>query len=149
VTLKDGTKLEGVVRSIDSVIDPTTRSARLHVEIDNKGATVRPDMIGSAAIQVSLGEKLTIPKSAVINTGERNVAYMVHYDNHFMPVDVKLGAELKDSFVLESGLNEGDTVVTSATFLVDSESKLKAATDMTKTTDTDSKTNTQEIQHKH
>lgn len=127
VTLKNGAELKGVVKSVDSIINPVTRSARLHVEVDNGGTKVLPDMFGSAIVKIDLGNKLLIPKSAVISTGERNIAFMVHDGTKFMPVDVKLGAELKDDYVLESGLKEGDTVVTSATFLINSESKLKEA----------------------
>jgi Cu(I)/Ag(I) efflux system membrane fusion protein len=127
IVLKNGAGLKGTVRSIDSVIDPQTRSARLHVEVDNNGLDISPDMYGTATIKIGLGEKLVVPKSAVISTGERNVAFMVHDGTHFMPMDVKLGAELKDDYVVDAGLEEGDTVVISATFLVDSESKLKSA----------------------
>lgn len=127
IVLKNGAELKGTVRSIDSVIDPQTRSARAHVEVDNNGQDISPDMYGTATIHIALGEKLIAPKSAVISTGERNIAFMVHDGTHFMPMDVKLGAELKDDYVIDSGLEEGDTVVTSATFLVDSESKLKSA----------------------
>ncbi|MBI2092003.1 MAG: efflux RND transporter periplasmic adaptor subunit [Deltaproteobacteria bacterium] len=117
----------GIVRSIDTVIDPMTRSARLHVEIKTDGQKINPYSFGSAKIKIDLGEKILIPKSAIIASGERNLAFMVHEGTHFMPMEVKLGAELGDYYVLEDGLNEGDTVVTSANFLIDSESKLKAA----------------------
>jgi Cu(I)/Ag(I) efflux system membrane fusion protein len=123
-----GNKLfTGIVRSIDTVIDPMTRTARLHVEVKTDGQKINPYSFGSAKIKADLGEKLLIPKSAIIASGERDLAFMVHEGTHFMPTEVKLGAELSDFYVLEDGLNEGDTVVTSANFLIDSESKLKAA----------------------
>ena len=124
ITFNDGKKAEGIVRSIDSVIDPMTRTARLHVELKEK---IRPSAFGAANIEIDLGERLLLPKSAVMNTGERSIAFMVHEETHFMSMEVKLGAELADDYVLEEGLSEGDAVVTSATFLIDSESRLKSA----------------------
>lgn len=125
IKLNDGTETNGTVRSIDSVIDPATRSARLHVEVKDKG--INPSAFGSAEVMIELGEKLLVPKSAVITTGERNIVFMVHDGTHFMPMDIKLGAELDDDYVVEGGLNVGDVVAVSANFLIDSESRLKAA----------------------
>lgn len=127
LTLLDGSTYNGIVRSVDPVLDPKTRTARVHVEMDNKGAVVRPESFATGIIKVNLGEKLTVPKSAVIITGRRNIVFVVHDGAHFMPKEVVLGPELQDEYVIESGLNEGDEVVTSATFLIDSESKIKAS----------------------
>ena len=111
---------------MDSVLDPSTRTAKLHVEVANNG-NVKPEMSGVAIVHIDLGEQLVIPKSAVLSTGERNIVFVVHDGTHFTPKEIELGPELGDEYVVESGLNEGDTVVTGATFLIDSESKLKAA----------------------
>ncbi|PIR17197.1 MAG: hypothetical protein COV46_05250 [Deltaproteobacteria bacterium CG11_big_fil_rev_8_21_14_0_20_49_13] len=127
VELPGNRTYKGIIRSIDTVIDPATRSARLHVEIKDVSDTLNPLSFGNAKIKIALGERLLVPKSAVISTGERNIIFMVHDGTHFMPMDIKLGAELEDNYVVEDGLSEGDTVVTSANFLIDSESKLKAA----------------------
>lgn len=127
ITFTNGKELGGIVRSIDSIIDHATRSARLHVEMKNEKGEISPSAFGTANIKIDLGEKLLVPKSAVITTGERNVIFMVNNETRFMPMDIKLGAELEDDYVVEEGLSEGDTVVTSANFLIDSESKLKAA----------------------
>ena len=127
IDLPGNRTFEGTVKSIDTVIDPMTRSARLHVKIKDAAEGLNPLSFGNARIKIDLGEKLLVPKSAVISTGERNIAFVVYEGTLFMPMDVKLGAELTNDYIVEEGLSEGDTVVTSANFLIDSESKLKAA----------------------
>lgn len=127
ITLTGGKELKGVVRSIDSVIDQVTRTARLHVEVMNEKGNINPYAFGTANIKIDIGEQLLVKKSAVITTGERNIVFMVHEGTRFMPIDIKLGAELENDYVVSAGLAEGDTIVTSANFLIDSESKLKAA----------------------
>jgi len=122
-----GNPREGVIRAIDSVIDPATRTARLHIEVPNQDATLRPNMFVNATIQSELGKKLLVPKDAVIDSGQRKIVFVIHEGTQFMPHEVKLGAELADSYVVESGLKEGDEVATAANFLIDAESRLKAA----------------------
>lgn len=130
VALADGSRHDGIIRYVDSILDPQTRTARLHVEVDADGA-VKPEMSGVAIVHINLGEQLLVPKNAVISTGERDLVFVVHEGTHFIPTPVQLGAELRDEYVVKSGLKEGDIVVSSATFLIDSESKLKAALELT------------------
>lgn len=118
---------EGIVRAVDPVLDEATRTARARVEVKNEDGALRPNMFVTGTITKDLGEKLTIPKEAVIDSGERRMAFVVHEKTHFMPHDVVLGPELSSSYVLESGVEEGDEVVTSSNFLIDSESRMKAA----------------------
>lgn len=129
IELSDGASLgSGTIRAIDPVIDPETRTVRVRIEIPNAEGRLRPNAFVNAIIQNDLGEKLLVPKSAIIDTGERKIAFLVHNGGHFMPREVSLGAELKDSYVVEGGLSSGDVVATGALFLIDSESQLKAAT---------------------
>lgn len=128
IEMPDGTSLgTGIVRAVDPVLDPATRTARARIEFKNKEAKLRPNMFLTAIIRNELGERLLVPKSAVIDSGTRKLVFLVHDGEHFIPRDVALGPELADSFVVEKGLDAGDTVATSALFLIDSESQLKAA----------------------
>lgn len=122
-----GDARDGTVRAIDPVLDQTTRTARLRIETQNGDGALRPNMFVNATVIKDLGERLLVPKDAVIDSGTRKIAFVIHEGTHFMPVEVKLGAELTDSYVVESGLVDGDEVATAANFLIDAESKLKAA----------------------
>jgi RND family efflux transporter MFP subunit len=108
-------------------IDPQTRRGRVRLELDNPEHLLRPDMWASVAIAVDLGPKLLIPASAVIDTGQRFVAFVDGPDAHLEPRELKLGFRTDDAYEVLAGVIEGEKVVTRALFLVDSESQLKAA----------------------
>ena len=74
-----------------------------------------------------LGEKLTVPEGAIIDTGIRKVAFIDKGSGYFEPRDVKLGVKVEDYYEVIEGLKPGERVVTSANFLIDSESKFKEA----------------------
>jgi Cu(I)/Ag(I) efflux system membrane fusion protein len=84
-------------------------------------------MYGVAHLACDLGEKLAIPESAVMRTGQRTYAFRDTDNGTLVPTEIKLGAHTEDWFELLGGLKAGDAVVTSANFLVDSESSMKAA----------------------
>lgn len=117
----------GTVRGIDSIIDPMTRSARARIEVPKAGGILRPDSFVNVTLKLDLGEAITVPKSAVINTGMRQVAFVAHEDDHFQSRDIKIGSTVGDEVVILEGIKEGEKVVSAAAFLVDSESQLKAA----------------------
>lgn len=127
IELPDGTVVgDGIIRSVDSILDPATRSARARIEINNSGGALRPNMFVNAKIKIDIGERLLVPKSAVIDSGKRKLVFVVHNGEHFSPTEIKLGAELENDYVVESGLEENNVVATNALFLIDSESQLKA-----------------------
>ncbi|MBI1909026.1 MAG: efflux RND transporter periplasmic adaptor subunit [Deltaproteobacteria bacterium] len=120
-------KLKGIVRAVDPVVDPTTRSVRARVEVPGAGGEIKPESFVTVVLKIDLGEALLIPKSSVIDTGTRKVLFVVHDNLHFEAREVETGAETGEEQVILKGLSEGEKVVTSATFLVDSESQLKAS----------------------
>jgi Cu(I)/Ag(I) efflux system membrane fusion protein len=95
--------------------------------LDNAEHLIRPDMWANVEIKADTGERLTVPTSAVINTGQRFVAFVNGADEHLEPREVKIGMKTDDYYEVLSGLKEGEQVVSRALFLVDSESQLKAA----------------------
>ncbi len=119
--------LTGTIRSIDPVVDAMTRSVRARIEVPEGGALLKPDTFVDVAIQVDLGETLAVPKSAVVATGTRRVVFVVHEGKHFTTREISTSTEAGDWVVITDGLKEGETIVTSSTFMVDSESQLKAA----------------------
>lgn len=122
-----GGEREGVIRGIDPIVKEETRTIRLRIEVPNEDKALRPGMFVNATITQDIGKKLTVPKDSVIDSGERRIVFVVHDGEHFMPQEIRTGAELEDSYVVEEGLKDGDMVVSSASFLLDAESKLKAA----------------------
>lgn len=128
IEMPDGSAIgTGIVRAVDPVLDPATRTARARIEFADEGRRLRPNMFLTAIIRDELGEKLLVPKPAVIDSGTRKLVFLVHGGEHFMPREVTLSSELSDNYVVESGLEVGDIVATAALFLIDSESQLKAA----------------------
>lgn len=117
----------GKVSFIAPTVDAETRTIKVRMQIPNPDAKLKPEMWATARVKVDLGERLAIPEAAVMRTGERTYAFKTGEGDHLMPVEIKLGARSDSWFEVISGLEAGDKVVTSANFLVDSESQLKAA----------------------
>jgi len=128
-----GKIFSGEVRSIDPVFDPQTRSVRVRAVLDNSEGLLRPNVYVDVEIEVELGEQLLISENAVLDSGERKIAFVAREQGVFEPRRLILGPKLEDYFVVISGVTEGENVVAQATFFVDSESRLKAAIDQSTT----------------
>ena len=108
-------------------LDAQTRTARVRFEFANPRGTLKPEMYAGVEITIRLGDKVTVPEGAIIDTGIRKVAIVDKGSGYFEPRDVKLGTKAGDHYEVLDGLKVGERVVTSANFLIDSESKLKEA----------------------
>jgi RND family efflux transporter MFP subunit len=119
----------GKVAFIYPYMQQKTRDVVIRIEFDNPDFRLKPDMYADIRIKtVADGEGLLIPDEAVIRSGERNVVFVAKGDGKFTPREVALGIVLDDGYVqVLTGLANGETVVTSGQFLLDSESKLKEA----------------------
>jgi RND family efflux transporter MFP subunit len=122
-----GQVFTGQVSFITPTLNPMTRTLNARLEIHNPDLLLKPEMYATAILKLEHGEKLAVPTSAVLFTGTRNVAFRDVGDGHLAPAELKLGARSGDYYEVLEGLNEGDKVVVSANFLVDSESSMKAA----------------------
>ena len=120
-------KFTGKVSFIAPVLNEKTRTTRVRVELPNSDARLRPGMYASVVIADAMKPDLTIPLSAVIDSGMRQVVLVQVEEGRFQPRVVQLGARSDQYVVVLDGLGEGETVVTSANFLIDAESNLKAA----------------------
>lgn len=118
---------EGTVMAINPVLDPMTRTNQARVEVLNPGNKLKPEMFVKASIKVSLGENLAIPETAVLDTGVRKIVYLSRDGGMLEARDIKTGLKVDDYYEVIDGLEEGDIVVTSGNFLIDSESRLKSA----------------------
>lgn len=123
-----GKFFNGKVIFIYPFLNSETRTLKIRCEIPNPNLTLKPQMYAEAVLKYNYGKKLAVPESAVIRTGEREYVFVKDEENHLKPVVIKTGFRSTDGYfeVLE-GLNKDQEVVTSANFLIDSESSLKAA----------------------
>ncbi|MDR2804963.1 MAG: efflux RND transporter periplasmic adaptor subunit [Dysgonamonadaceae bacterium] len=131
-----GKTFEGKISFIDPVLDKTTRTAKIRVETINPDLQLKPEMYVNATVKASLKQntcETVIPKSAVLWTGKRSIVYVKQPDSD-MPVfklrEIELGPSLGDSFVVISGINDGDEIVTSGAFTVDASAQLEGKPSM-------------------
>ncbi|MDR7089767.1 MULTISPECIES: efflux RND transporter periplasmic adaptor subunit [Cellvibrio] len=117
----------GVISYVYPEIDIQTRTAKARVEIANADQFLRPGMFANADIEKQLTEQLVVPDEAVLDTGQRKIVFVKTGDIQFIPREVKIGQRVGDQLTILAGLNEGEAVVVSASFLIDAESRLQAA----------------------
>jgi len=122
-----GQPLNGTVRSIDPMVDPTTRTARIRVLVEDTAALLKPEMYVNLTIVAERGEALVVPKEAVLQTGTQHILFVDKGQGLFEPRDVRVGTAAGDVVEIQSGVAAGERVVTSGNFLIDSESRLKGA----------------------
>ena len=108
-------------------LNPETRTAKVRFEIPNPQGKLKPEMYANVEIKVHLGQKLAVPEGAIIDTGLRQLAIIDKGNGYFEPREVKVGSKVDNYYEVIKGLKAGERVVTSANFLIDSESKLKEA----------------------
>jgi membrane fusion protein, copper/silver efflux system len=121
------TVLHGRVAFIYPTLDPQTRTAKVRFELDNPDERLKPEMYANVELQIPLGTRLVIPTEAVLESGERQIIFIHHGGGTLEWRTVKLGTRAGDWVEAAEGVAEGEHVVTSANFLIDSESRLKAA----------------------
>ncbi len=122
-----GETFTGQVTFINPILDDATRTAKVRVAMANPDGRLKPNMFVNAAIRIPLGETLVIPESSLLDTGTSKLVYVAQDENTFVKREVVVGQESDGYIQVLSGLNSGDTVVTAATFLIDSQTKLGAS----------------------
>jgi multidrug efflux pump subunit AcrA (membrane-fusion protein) len=122
-----GRTLDGRVDFIWAALDPMTRTARVRCSFANSAGLLKLGMYVSVSIRPRLGRGLVIPDTGVFQTGEHNIVFIDRGDGYLTPTEVELGPHLEQSFQVLKGLRAGDQIVSSANFLLDSESQLQAA----------------------
>ena len=120
-------QLTGRITFIYPEIDPQTRRAKVRVEFANPGLQFKPQTYVTVLIGVNGGHQLAIPKEAVIDNGDKRYAILARPNGYFEPRPIDVGQPVNDYYPVLSGLETGDLVVTSAQFLIDSESNLQTA----------------------
>jgi Cu(I)/Ag(I) efflux system membrane fusion protein len=122
-----GHNFDGTISLINPFLDETKRTAKVRIDIPNPDFELRPGMYVNAELAMDMGEALTVPVSAIMPTGERNVVFIDKGEGKLEPRIVQLGAKYGDIYEVQSGLQEGERVVASANFLIDAESKVQGA----------------------
>jgi Cu(I)/Ag(I) efflux system membrane fusion protein len=131
LTAYPGEKFAGRVQFIYPTLNAATRTLRVRLEFANRagpgGVKLRPGMYGNVALDLPAASGLVIPSEALVDTGEHQYAFVARGEGHFEPRLLRVGGRSGDKVQVSEGLAEGETVVTTGNFLLDSESRLRAA----------------------
>ena len=118
---------EGVIKSIAPVVDPMTRTSRVRIEIPQYKSELSVNMYVNIDIPVELDEAPVVPRQAIMDTGLSKIVFVQIKEGVFEPRQIQTGFEGDGMVAVESGLKEGDVIVTSGNFLLDSESRLQGS----------------------
>ena len=122
-----GRIFHGNIDQILPQVDLATRTVRVRLIIQNPSLKLKPGMYVNCNLKSPLGRQLVVPASAVFQTGTRQLVFLNHGDGSLEPKDVVLGPQAGNDFIVLKGLQPHQQIVTSANFLIDSESQLQAA----------------------
>ena len=121
----EGKVIPGEVVSTDEVINPETRTAKVRIRIQSPDVQLRPESYVDVEILVPQGEHVAIPEEAIVDTGEERFVFVNLGEGRFEPRKLTILFRAQDEVAVADGLKEGESIVTSATFLMGSESRLK------------------------
>jgi len=123
-----GQEFEGIVTYVYPTLKSETRTVQVRVELPNPGQLLKPGMFAQVELAVAARENtVTVPVSAVIDSGTRRIVLVQVKEGRFEPREVTLGARSNDYVEVLDGVKDGELVVIAANFLIDAESNLKAA----------------------
>jgi YHS domain-containing protein len=107
--------------------DAASRTLKVRLELDNPGLILRPDMFVDVEFEIQEPEGISVPYDAVLDSGRRKVVFVSAGQGVFEPREVTTGTRYGDRVQIVQGLHQGDNVVVSGLFLLDSESRLRLA----------------------
>lgn len=122
-----GRTFRGRVDFIYPQVDMDTRTVKVRVVFSNPALLLKPGMFVNVTLKVPMGTQVVIPTSGILQSGTRQIAFVDRSDGFIEPREVQLGARVDGDFIVLKGLKPAEQVVTSANFLIDSESQLQAA----------------------
>jgi len=123
-----GKVYDGTVSFIYPTLDPISRTAKIRIVLNNDAGLFKPSMYANLTlIGEDQGESPVVPENAVLRSGATDIVILSLGDGKFKPIEVDLGTYADGHYQVLNGLNEGNRIVTSAQFLIDSESNLRAA----------------------
>lgn len=122
-----GKTFRGRVDFILPQVDMNTRTVRARLVFPNPGLLLKPGMFVNVALAAPAGKRLAIPASSIFHSGARNLIFVNKGEGNFEPREVELGPRVGDDYIVQKGIKPGESLVTSANFLIDSEAQLQAA----------------------
>ena len=139
---------EGKVSFIYPTIDAKSRTVKIRIDMNNKNGNLKPEMFANVEIEgKNLGDYPVVPENAVLRSGTKDIIVVALGSGRFKPQEVHLGNYSNGYYQVLSGLTEGTTIVTSAQFLIDSESNLRAAVGQMQTSEQTAKTKNDSMQN--
>lgn len=122
-----GRRFSAVVSAVPPRFEAATQTLKVRLDVVNPGLLLRPDMLVDVELPVEVGPALFVPKEAVLDSGTRRLVFVEQGEGVFVPRPVRTGRRVGERVEIVGGLMEGETVVTSGNFLLDSESRMRAA----------------------
>jgi Cu(I)/Ag(I) efflux system membrane fusion protein len=115
------------VSAAQPIFDETTRTVKVRLESDNSGLVLKPGMFVDVEFAIDVTPTLTVPVDAVVDTGLRKTVFVDRGSGHFQPRQIETGWRMDGDVEVVKGLMEGERIVVSGTFLIDSETRMRAA----------------------
>ncbi|GJL55442.1 MAG: PTS cellobiose transporter subunit IIB [Nitrospirales bacterium] len=125
-----GQTFKGKVTYVYPILETKTRTVKVRFELPNPKWTLKPGMFANIHLQIPRGKRLVVPTTAVLDSGTEQLVFIDQGQGMFEPRTVTVGVRTRDAYEILEGIEPGELVVTRGNFLVDSESNLKAATEM-------------------
>lgn len=125
-----GQPFKGKVTYVYPILDTKTRTVKVRFELPNPKWALKPGMFANIDLQIPRGKRLVVPNTAVLDSGTEQLVFIDRGQGMFEPRKVTVGVRTRDAYEILEGIKAGEWVVTRGNFLVDSESNLKAATEM-------------------
>ncbi len=125
-----GQTFKGKVTYVYPILETKTRTVKVRFELPNPGWKIKPGMFANVDLQIPRGKRLVVPTTAVLDSGTEQLVFIDQGQGMFEPRRVTVGVRTRDAYEILEGIKHGELVVTRGNFLVDSESNLKAATEM-------------------
>jgi Cu(I)/Ag(I) efflux system membrane fusion protein len=122
-----GKVFTSTIEYVSPLLAGETRTAKVRFTLENQAGVLKPQMFANVEIKIPLGQRLVVPDTAVIDTGVRQLVYVDKGDGNFEPRTVSVGVKAEGMAEILSGLHAGEQVASAATFLIDSEARLKGA----------------------
>jgi len=123
-----GQTFRGRIVAIDPVLDPKTRTVRARIEVRDPQSKLKPELFVNVLIQARMGRKLSVPESAVMDSGLYKIVFVDKGQGNFEPREVVVGRKAEGYYEVLKGLEDGEKVVSNGNFLLDAESQLRGAT---------------------
>lgn len=114
------------INFVDPIFDASSRTLQVRIDVSNRDNKLKPDMYVKVKINTFYSQNPAVPKNAVIRTGDKDIVYVEKEEGVYVPRNVKIGYQQDGYYEILSGLKEGEKVVSSGGFLIDSESQIQS-----------------------